>query len=122
MAVVYSRFDPQFVFLLASNPVQHKPPQPHWPSQPWHHEGVGTAKWTGTPLAPLLREAGLLDDTVEVAFFGADRGFDRGEQHEYGRSLPVATALDGEAILAWEMNGQVTLLRCFYFFPHLKSQ
>src|SRR5258708_6043712 len=30
-------------------------------SQPWLLEAVGTAEWTGTPLAPLLEEAGLLD-------------------------------------------------------------
>ena len=28
-------------------------------SQPWLVEAVGTAEWTGTPLAPLLAEAGL---------------------------------------------------------------
>src|SRR5207248_1698864 len=30
-------------------------------SQPWLQEAVGTAEWTGTPLAPILHEAGLLD-------------------------------------------------------------
>ena len=28
-------------------------------SQPWLQEAVGTAEWTGTPLAPILEEAGL---------------------------------------------------------------
>ena len=28
-------------------------------SQPWLLEAVGTGEWTGTPLAPLLREAGV---------------------------------------------------------------
>jgi hypothetical protein len=28
-------------------------------SQPWLHEAVGTMAWTGTPLGPLLRAAGL---------------------------------------------------------------
>src|SRR4051794_26371873 len=28
-------------------------------SQPWLVEAVGTADWTGTPLAPLLQEAGV---------------------------------------------------------------
>src|SRR4051812_25717448 len=40
------------------------------PSQPWLNEAVGTAEWSGTPLAPLLREAGL-DDAVEIVFTGA---------------------------------------------------
>src|SRR5206468_1983448 len=30
-------------------------------SQPWLSEAVGTAEWVGTPLQPLLDEAGLLD-------------------------------------------------------------
>jgi sulfane dehydrogenase subunit SoxC len=42
-------------------------------SQPWLVEAVGNARWTGTPLAPLLEEAGVASDAVEVAFAGADR-------------------------------------------------
>src|SRR5688572_3008580 len=30
-------------------------------SQPWLLEAVGNAQWTGTPLAPLLQEAGVPD-------------------------------------------------------------
>ena len=47
-------------------------------SQPWLEEAVGTAEWTGTPLAPLLEEAGVGPDAVEVAFAGADRGVQGG--------------------------------------------
>jgi len=43
-------------------------------SQPWLQEAVGTAEWTGTPLAPLLREAGLDTRATEVVFTGLDRG------------------------------------------------
>ena len=60
---------------------------PRYPSMPWVYEAVGTAEWTGTPLRHLLERAGLLDDAVEIAFIGADRGFDRGHEHAYGRSL-----------------------------------
>src|SRR3954454_936562 len=35
-------------------------------SQPWLLEAVGTGAWTGTPLAGLLAEAGVADDSVEV--------------------------------------------------------
>ena len=35
---------------------------------------VHNATWTGTPLAPLLREAGVQDGGIEVVFFGADTG------------------------------------------------
>src|SRR3954466_11826450 len=44
-------------------------------SQPWLIEAVGTAEWTGTPLAPLLRDAGLADRAAEIVFTGADRGY-----------------------------------------------
>jgi DMSO/TMAO reductase YedYZ molybdopterin-dependent catalytic subunit len=34
--------------------------------------------WTGTPLGPLLREAGVAPDGVHVVFTGADHGIERG--------------------------------------------
>ncbi|QSB13513.1 sulfite oxidase [Natronosporangium hydrolyticum] len=74
-------------------------------SQPWLTGAVGTAEWTGTPLAPVLREAGLADDAVEVVFAGADHGVERGVTQDYQRSLPVAEALRDEVLLAYEMNG-----------------
>ena len=73
-------------------------------SQPWLEEAVGTAEWTGTPLAPLLEEAGVGPDAVEVAFAGADRGIQGGLEHDYERSLPVAEAMRPEVLLAWGVN------------------
>jgi len=35
---------------------------------------VGNAKWAGTPLAPLLKEAGLKPTAREVVFFSFDKG------------------------------------------------
>ena len=35
---------------------------------------IGNARWAGTPLAPLLEEAGVLEQATEVVFYGADRG------------------------------------------------
>jgi DMSO/TMAO reductase YedYZ molybdopterin-dependent catalytic subunit len=75
-------------------------------SQPWLHEAVGTAAWTGTPLRPLLEEAGPRDGAVEVVFSGADRGVQGGLEHDYERSLPLADALRDEVLLAWAVNGQ----------------
>ncbi|WP_104820568.1 sulfite oxidase [Kitasatospora sp. MMS16-BH015] len=74
-------------------------------SQPWLDGGVGTAEWTGTPLAPLLREAGLDPAAVEVCFTGADHGVERGVEQTYARSLPLAEALREDALLADTMNG-----------------
>jgi DMSO/TMAO reductase YedYZ molybdopterin-dependent catalytic subunit len=75
-------------------------------SQPWLDEAVGTARWRGLPLAPLLREAGILDDAVEVVFAGLDRGVEAGVEQAYERSLPLAEALRDEVLLAYEVNGQ----------------
>jgi DMSO/TMAO reductase YedYZ molybdopterin-dependent catalytic subunit len=75
-------------------------------SQPWLEEAVGTAEWTGTPLAPLLEAAGIGPGAVEVLFEGADRGVQGGLEQDYQGSLPLAEALREEVLLAWEVNGQ----------------
>ena len=73
-------------------------------SQPWLAEAIGTAEWTGVPLAPLLEEAGLHDDVVEILFTALDRGIEGGVEQVYQRSLPVAEALGPDAMLAHAMN------------------
>ena len=75
-------------------------------SQPWLLEAIGTAEWSGTALAPLLAEAGLADDAVELVFTGLDRGIQGGIEQDYQRSLSVAEATRPELLLAWEMNGR----------------
>jgi len=50
-------------------------------------EAIGTAEWTGTPLAGVLAEAGVDRDAVEIVFTGADRGVQGGQEHDYARSL-----------------------------------
>lgn len=75
-------------------------------SQPWQNGAVGTAEWTGTPLAPLLEEASVADDAVEIVLSGLDRGIQREDEHDYERSLPVSEAMRDEMLLAYEINGQ----------------
>lgn len=75
-------------------------------SQPWLDEAVGTAEWTGTPLAGVLREAVVLSDAVDVTFTGADHGIERGAEQDYRRGLPIAEAERDDVLLAYEMNGQ----------------
>ncbi|SFU15876.1 Mo-co oxidoreductase dimerisation domain-containing protein [Arthrobacter sp. ov118] len=74
-------------------------------SQPWVLEGVGTAVWTGVPLAYLLARAGVEDDAVEVLFSGADSGVQGGVPQQYARSLPIEEALRPDVLLAYRMNG-----------------
>ena len=75
-------------------------------SQPWLQEAIGNAEWTGTPLAPILEEAGVAEDGVEVVFTGLDRGVQGDVEQLYERSLPFAEALREDVILAYEINGQ----------------
>ncbi len=82
---------------------------PRYPSMPWLHEAVGTAEWTGTPLRHLLERVGLREDATEIAFIGADRGFDSGHEHAFGRSLKREAALSDDVMLVWAMNGQPLL-------------
>jgi sulfane dehydrogenase subunit SoxC len=80
--------------------------EPRPMSQPWLQGAVGTAEWTGTPLAPLLEEAGVAAEAKEIVFSGEDRGIQGDNEHAYERSLPVAEAMRDEMLLAWEINGQ----------------
>jgi sulfane dehydrogenase subunit SoxC len=75
-------------------------------SQPWLNEAVGTARWRGTPLRPLLDDAGIPDETVEVLFTGLDRGVEGGEEQAFQRALPIGEALRDDVLLAYEMNGE----------------
>ena len=74
--------------------------------QPWLHEAIGTAEWTGTPLRSVLEEVGLGSDAVEIVFTGADVGIQGDVKQEYQRSLTVADATRDEVLLAYEMNGR----------------
>jgi DMSO/TMAO reductase YedYZ molybdopterin-dependent catalytic subunit len=80
--------------------------EPRIVSQPWIAEAIGTGEWGGVELAPLLREAGIGDGAVEMLFTGLDRGIDGGVEQAYERSLSVDEALAGEALLAYELNGE----------------
>jgi len=75
-------------------------------SQPWLRGAVGSAEWTGTPLAPLLEEAGLKAGTVDVAFAGLDHGLEGGVEQDFERGLPLAEATRPDLLLAYDMNGQ----------------
>jgi len=76
---------------------------------PWFLGGIGTARWTGTPLAPLLTEAGVRATGIEVAFFGADAGEEtvreiKMPQH-FARSMSLSDAMNPDNLLCYEMNG-----------------
>jgi DMSO/TMAO reductase YedYZ molybdopterin-dependent catalytic subunit len=75
----------------------------------WNPGLIGTARWGGTPLAPLLAEAGVLEGGREVVFWGADAGEETVRdvtvtQH-FARSMSLADATDPDLLLCYEMNG-----------------
>ena len=72
-------------------------------SQPWLLNAVGTAKWSGVPVASLLEQVGPTADAVEVLFTGLDRGVEGDTEQAYQRSLPISDI--GDVFVAYEMNG-----------------
>jgi DMSO/TMAO reductase YedYZ molybdopterin-dependent catalytic subunit len=76
---------------------------------PFFIGGVGNARWAGTPLAPILEEAGVQSAGIEVVFWGADAGEQTWREmtitEQFARSMSLADALHPENLLAYEMNG-----------------
>jgi DMSO/TMAO reductase YedYZ molybdopterin-dependent catalytic subunit len=76
---------------------------------PWFPTGIGTARWTGTPLEPLLREAQVLDRGIEIVFVGTDTGEEevRGIKmpQNFARSMRLADAMQPDNLLCYAMNG-----------------
>lgn len=81
---------------------------PPCPGEQWGLGAVSTAEWTGVPLADLLALAEPDARAAEVLFAGADRGTpkDLGREIAFERSLPIADARTGGALLAYAMNGE----------------
>ena len=80
---------------------------------PFFNGGVGNARWAGTPLAPVLKEAGVLERGIEVVFWGTDEGEitlhddirNVKFKQNFARSMSLADAMDPNNILCYEMNG-----------------
>lgn len=77
---------------------------------PFFWGGDGNTKWAGTPLAPLLEEAGVLEGSKEVVFYGHDIGNQKVRDIElstpFARSMSVAEAMHPDNLLCYEMNGE----------------
>jgi DMSO/TMAO reductase YedYZ molybdopterin-dependent catalytic subunit len=73
------------------------------------HGLVGNAKWAGTPLAPLLKSAGVQDQGIEVVFIGSDTGEEEvggiKMMQNFARSMSLADAMNPNNLLCYEMNG-----------------
>lgn len=77
----------------------------------WDCGAVGTADWTGVPLASVLKRAGVKPGAVEVLLVGADQGAISSDPPTPGvipfdRSIPLEKAYKPEVLLAFRMNGE----------------
>ena len=66
-------------------------------SNPIGGTAIGNAKWTGTPLKPLLQRAGPSGEATHAAIYAAD-GFSTGH--------PIERLWNEENFLAYQMNGE----------------
>jgi DMSO/TMAO reductase YedYZ molybdopterin-dependent catalytic subunit len=64
---------------------------------------MGNARWLGVPLKDLLARAELKNTARQVTFDGLDTALFGGG--DFVKALPVAQAMDGEVMIAWQMNG-----------------
>jgi DMSO/TMAO reductase YedYZ molybdopterin-dependent catalytic subunit len=71
---------------------------------------IGNARWGGTSLGALLREAGVQTGGIEVVFYGSDVGTetvrDLSIDQAFGRSMHINDAMLDDVMLAYEMNGE----------------
>lgn len=83
-------------------------------ASPGFSGAVYNSRWTGTPLAPLLKECGIKPEATEIVFFGHDKSQEtlrKGTPREltvevpFGRSMTVADAQRPDLLLAYERNG-----------------
>lgn len=79
---------------------------PRAESQPWLDGAIGNAEWTGTPLPPLLEQAGLKPEAVELVCTGADHGIQGDVEQDYQWGFSLDDIVRDDVLLAYEMNGQ----------------
>ena len=64
---------------------------------------MGNARWLGVPLKDVLARAELKNTARQVTFNGLDDGVFGGG--DFVKALDVRHAMDGEVMIAWQMNG-----------------
>lgn len=74
----------------------------------WEDGAISQGKWTGVPLKDFLEKVGLLQNTQEIVFEGADFGKKAGIQESipFERSLPLEKAFHPDTLIAYKYNDQ----------------
>lgn len=78
---------------------------PRVPGGQWKNGSMGNAKWTGVKLKDILQMAGAKANSVDVSFDGLDTPPMSGTP-DFVKSLKYNHAVDGEVMVAYEMNGE----------------
>jgi sulfite dehydrogenase len=78
---------------------------PRVPGSQWFNGGMGNAKWKGVKIKDILAMAGVKKGAIDVSFQGMDRGA-LPDIPAFIKSLSIGHSLDGEVMVAYEMNGQ----------------
>jgi len=69
------------------------------------HGNMGNAIWKGARLKDVLNKAGVQEGARQVSFDGLDKGM-LPTIPDFTKALEIDHALDGEVLIAWEMNGE----------------
>jgi len=86
--------------------------EPRVPGAQWGNGAIGNAKWTGVRLKDVLDRAGIAANAVQVRFSGLDTP--PPDAPLFAKSLDLAHAMDGEVMIAFQMNGaQLPMLHGF---------
>jgi DMSO/TMAO reductase YedYZ molybdopterin-dependent catalytic subunit len=86
--------------------------EPRIPGAQWGNGALGNARWTGVRLRDLLARAGPRAGAADVSFGGIDAPTLPASPPNYAgtpdfvKSLPFDRAVDGEVLVAYEMNGE----------------
>jgi len=79
-------------------------------SSPGFMGAVYNSRWTGTPLAALLKECGVKPGATEVVFFGHDTKNETIRkvtvEVPFGRSMSIEDAMNPRILLAYARDGQ----------------
>lgn len=79
--------------------------RPHVQGVQWGYGAMGNARWKGARLKDVLAKAGVRKDAVEVVIDGGDGPTLEGTP-DFAKSLPIWKALEEDALVAYEMNGE----------------
>jgi sulfite dehydrogenase len=78
---------------------------PRVPGAQWKNGAMGNARWKGVRLNDILEKAGIKNGAVSISFNGLDEP-PLSSVPDFVKSLTLEHAMDGEVMIAYEMNGE----------------